>query len=139
MQPTCEYKTMVLEVVRLGRRTTVSRVRGDYIQDGRAPTGTTVIRYDHAGVVRLERHECVSWCVRRLLPGRSCTVRNNCHNQVRAEIRDMVKPNPKYNGKEQRPVPRKGSRSNKDRLEAKIDPASVCLICLKVCNLWLIR
>ena len=98
----------MLEVVRLDRRTTVSRVRGDYIQDGRAPTGTTVIRYYHAGVVRLERHECVSWCMKRLLPGRSCAVRNNCHNQVRAEIRIMVKPNPKYNGKEQTPASPEG-------------------------------
>ena len=33
----------VLAVVRMARRTTVSRVRGDYFQDGRVPTGTTTI------------------------------------------------------------------------------------------------
>ena len=38
-----ERNTTVLAVVRLARRTTVSRVRGDYFQDGRVPTGTTTI------------------------------------------------------------------------------------------------
>ena len=40
------YRTRVafmLAVVRMARRTTVSRVRGDYFQDGRVPTGTTTI------------------------------------------------------------------------------------------------
>ena len=34
---------VVLAVVRMARRTTVSRVRGEYFQDGRVPTGTTAI------------------------------------------------------------------------------------------------
>ena len=38
------------------------------------------------GVVRLYRHACVSWCVRRLLPGRSCTDRNNYDNQTRRRV-----------------------------------------------------
>ena len=33
----------MLAVVRMARRTTVPRVRGDYFQDGRVPTGTTTI------------------------------------------------------------------------------------------------
>ena len=47
-------------------------------QEVRSGEGTTVL-----GVVRLDRHACVSWCVRRLLPGRSCTVRNDYDNQSR--------------------------------------------------------
>ena len=40
---TLQSRGFVLAVVRMARRTTVSRVRGDYFQDGRAPTGTTTI------------------------------------------------------------------------------------------------
>ena len=36
-------QTGLLAVVRMARRTAVSRVRGDYFQDGRVPTGTTTI------------------------------------------------------------------------------------------------
>ena len=38
-----EDRGAMLAVVRMARRTTVSRVRGDYFQDGRVPTGTTTI------------------------------------------------------------------------------------------------
>ena len=50
-------------------------------QEVRSGEGTTVL-----GVVRLDRHACVSWCVRRLLPGRSCTVRNDYDNQTRRRV-----------------------------------------------------